>query len=228
MSGPDSTSRKCGHPKRDGSTCARPAGDRTDHHGWGRCWLHAGNSPNGIKFAARMMVDGIAAERRQQMTFYGVDLPELGFAATLAEEVHRSRAIVVWLQLLIEQWRTDEDQVVSGGDGDPEVLARAPGTGLPKLGTVVYFDKGGTVAPTEVAAWLSRYMEERQHLARVTKMALDAGVSERLVSAVEQSADAMVTAIRGFADEAGIELTPERLAILGRHLRAVDGEPEAV
>ena len=225
MSGPDSTSRKCGHPKRDGNTCKRAAGERTDHHGWGRCWLHAGNSPNGIKFAVKLM----AEDRRRQMTFYGVDLPELGFAETLAEEVHRSRAIVVWLQLLIQQWRTDdEDVVVHGGDGSPEVLAKAPGTGLPKLGTVVYFDKGGTVAPTEVAAWLARYMEERQHLARVTKMALDAGVSERLIAVVEQSADAMVTAIRGFADEAGIELTPERLAILGRHLRAVDGEPEAV
>ena len=35
----------CGAPKRQGGTCRQTAGNRTDHPGVGRCWLHGGRSP---------------------------------------------------------------------------------------------------------------------------------------------------------------------------------------
>src|SRR5678816_2191290 len=38
----------CGAAKTDGSgmTCRNPAGKRTDHPGWGRCWKHGGATPS--------------------------------------------------------------------------------------------------------------------------------------------------------------------------------------
>jgi hypothetical protein len=41
-----SEGRKCGAPTSDGSSCQHPAGARTDHPGWGHCWLHFGRTEN--------------------------------------------------------------------------------------------------------------------------------------------------------------------------------------
>jgi hypothetical protein len=38
--------RRCGSPRAtDGEPCLRPAGDRTNHLGYGPCYRHAGNTP---------------------------------------------------------------------------------------------------------------------------------------------------------------------------------------
>jgi hypothetical protein len=42
----------CGAKTRSGGECRQPRGNRTDHPGFGRCWLHGGASPNGRKTAA--------------------------------------------------------------------------------------------------------------------------------------------------------------------------------
>jgi hypothetical protein len=43
---------KCGAQKRQGpGSCAKPAGWGTNHPGWGRCKLHGGSSPTGIRAA---------------------------------------------------------------------------------------------------------------------------------------------------------------------------------
>ena len=43
----------CGAAKRQGAgTCTRPAGWGTDHPGFGRCKLHGGSTPSGVKAAS--------------------------------------------------------------------------------------------------------------------------------------------------------------------------------
>lgn len=84
------TQAKCGANKTDGSgTCRREAGWGTDHLGWGQCRIHGGNTPAGIKFAARMAAETKAVQ-------YGgprkVDPHEV-----LLEEVYRSAGHVEWL-----------------------------------------------------------------------------------------------------------------------------------
>lgn len=171
------------------------------------------------------------------MSFYHVDdVPDVPPEQVLLEEVRRSRTIVLWLQMMVESWRMapedpDEEwqrlQAESEGSGEEsaplEAMAKSRSTGLPPLGTVVRFEKGGTVAPTEYAAWLDRYERERIHAARVAKMAIDAGVAERLVQLEEQKVDTLLEAIRAYHREAGIEMTPERARILGRQLRGIGG-----
>lgn len=248
MSAPDSISPrprpgigKCGHP-RQGSPCKRPAGDRTDHHGFGHCWIHGGNSPTGRQWAARLKAESLIEERRQAYMFYRIEMPPISPEEVLLEEVHRSSAIVRWLEEMIDQWRIEPEDVdaewariqanqaaLRDGDDPPdpdaalELVAKSNQTGLPKLGTVVYFDKGGTVAPTEVAAWLRVYGEERDRAMKAAKIAIDAGIAERLVKLAEREVDTIVAVIRASLQEMGLDLTPERVAIVGRQLRAIGG-----
>jgi hypothetical protein len=68
------------HPCRNGK------GQRTDHRGFGQCWLHGGRAPNNRKYAAheQAVAEALAA-------FAGVPLKKLGEA--LAREA-AARAIV--------------------------------------------------------------------------------------------------------------------------------------
>jgi hypothetical protein len=49
------------------------------------------------------------------------------------------------------------------------------------------------------------FTEQRMHLARVSKMALDAGVAERLVSLAEAQADLFNTAITNIVTDLGMD-----------------------
>ena len=171
------------------------------------------------------------------MTFYQVqDLPQVGPEQVLLEEVRRAYTIVKWLELMISAWQTSPEdpdaewqrlQVESedGGAEDAPLTAMAvsKSTGLPMLGTIVRWDKGGTVAPTEYAAWLDRYERERLLAIRAAKMAIDAGVQERLVRLAEREVDTIVAVFRASFAEMNLELTPDRVAVIGRQLRAIGG-----
>ena len=170
------------------------------------------------------------------MTFYHLEgLPDVPAEQVLLEELRRSRGIVLWLQLAIEQWRTcpesadEEWQRLNdpGASSGLEPLGMSTSTGLPLQGAVVLFDKGGAVTQTEMAAWLDRYERERTWAAKVAKMVIDAGVAERVVRVLEQEIDLMVGALRASFTDMGLELTPERVEIVGRHLRAIGGQQQS-
>jgi hypothetical protein len=195
--------------------------------GWGHCWIHGGNSPNGIKFAARLKSTTLVDERRQALVFYRVEMPDVTPEEVLLEEVQRSAAIVRWLEEMIDQWRA-EPGTGRGNDGDRDGgaldgLTSSTRTGLPHLGTVVYFDKGGTVAPTEVAAWIKIYQDERMMAVKAAKTAIDAGIAERLVRIAEREVDVMVAVLRASLEELGLPVTPEVGVVVARQLRAIGG-----
>lgn len=245
MSLPDSTSplpeRRpgidfCGRGRRNGPPCKRPAGDRTDHHGWGYCWMHSGNSPSGKQWAARLKAEHLLEERRAAYMFYRVEMPEVTPEEVLLEEVQRSSAIVRWLEEMIDQWRMepidadeelrqliDEDGPAATGDRQLDAASTSRQTGLPRLGTVVYFDKGGTVAPTEVAAWIKIYQDERMMAVKAAKTAIDAGIAERIVRIAEREVDVMVAVLRASLEELGLPVTPEVGVVVARQLRAIGG-----
>jgi len=74
-----------------------------------------------------------------------------------------------------------------------------------------------------VQAWLRMYLDERQQAVRSAKAAIDAGVADRLVKLAEREVDVLVDVIRASLADMGLELTPERVAIVGRHMRAIGG-----
>jgi hypothetical protein len=47
---------QCGAKRRNGEICKQRAGARTDHPGYGHCWLHGGNNPSGRKHGAKLQV----------------------------------------------------------------------------------------------------------------------------------------------------------------------------
>jgi hypothetical protein len=52
---------RCGALTRADKACAQPRGHRTDHPGFGNCWLHGGRSPNGKKHAERQAAQAAVA-----------------------------------------------------------------------------------------------------------------------------------------------------------------------
>src|SRR5882757_1953725 len=244
MSLPDSTPLpeptpgldRCGHP-RQGQHCKRPPGDRTEHKGWGHCWIHGGNSPSGRKWAATLKAKHLVAERRRELMFYRIEMPDVTPEEVLLEEVQRSSAIVRWLEEMIDQWRVEpagvdaelreliEAQDPDAPDETPDLdgLTRSPRTGLPQLGTVVYFKNGGTVAPTEVAAWIKIYQDERMMAVKAAKTAIDAGIAERLVRIAEREVDVMVAVLRATLEELGVPVTPQVGVVVARQLRQLGG-----
>lgn len=77
-----------------------------------------------------------------------------------------------------------------------------------KVGVWKLEDGENIALPDELAGWLQAYREERKHLAKVAKAALDAGVAERAVRVAEQQGEALAGAIQSIL--AAIGLTPEQ------------------
>ena len=116
----------------------------------------------------------------------------------LLEEVQRSAAFVRFLEERIGMW--DIDGVASEEHALPGYHSRNPSTAMvsldpmqrplkkqqtdPHTGLPILVDETskGTPSATEVDAWLRLYREERQHLAKAAKMAIDAGIAERYVT----------------------------------------------
>jgi len=174
--------------------------------------------------------------------FYRIEMPDVTPEEVLLEEVQRSSAIVRWLEEMIDQWRMEPEDVnaewerlnagrdavrhdgpAAGTDEPLGFVAKSEQTGLPKLGTVVYFDKGGTVAPTEVAAWIKIYQDERMMAVKAAKTAIDAGIAERLVRIAEREVDVMVAVLRATLEELGVPVTPQVGVVVARQLRQIGG-----
>lgn len=173
------------HGKRLNSdkACHQAAGRGTDHLGIGRCMNHGGKTPTHRKAAQMEMA------RHAAVTF---GLPrEVDPAQALLEEVHRTAGHVEWLR-----------QVVAGLEQGELVWGLAEEIDRPAT------DSGGGGVETKhragINVWLQLYGQERDRLARVSKAAIDAGVSERIVSVFEQVGAAYVQVLEGVLDELGL------------------------
>lgn len=75
------------------------------------------------------------------------------------------------------------------------------------------------------SAWIDLYRKERDHLARVARDCLSAGVEERIVKIEEAKADLIAQAFRGFAVELGHDpADPAVRSAFRRHLALVRGD----
>lgn len=174
---------------------------------------HGGGAPQVRAAAAARLAE--AEARAAVATFGGPREVDPGTA--LLEEVHRTAGHVAWLASVVAElgkedvvWGVTEETdrpAVYSQDGDQvggglEVKRRA--------------------APN---AWVVLYQQERQHLARVAKAAIDAGVSERVVQVYEQIAASYVQVLERVLDE--LQLTAEQRArvpsVVQAQLRAIAG-----
>ena len=124
----------------------------------------------------------------------------------LLEEVHRTAGHVAWLGNIVSE--LDRGALVWGITEQVQKDATEfPGT-----------DVKAQAAPN---IWLELYHRERQHLVKVAKAAIDAGIDERRVRLAEEQGRVIVDVLKATLAELGVEVTPEVAAVAGRHLRAV-------
>lgn len=169
-------SQRCGATTRGGGACKKPAGWGTPYK-TGRCRLHGGGTPTHLA-AAR------AEQARRDVVTYGLPR-DIDPAAALLEEVHRTAGHVAWLAAKIRE--LSESELTWGITQETEKTATLiPGT--------------DTKTAARPNVWLDLYHRERAHLVKVSKAAIDAGVSERLVRLAEKQGMALAEIIRRSAD----------------------------
>jgi hypothetical protein len=213
--------RKCGSMNgakgRGGRPCGNPAGKKTDHLGFGQCWLHGGNTPNGKAAAERMRLEAEQAALEATARRYCVPV-DMDPRDGLLEEVARAAG---WLRY----W----DQRVN--DLEPEELA-----GVLKKGRQYGSNSQGHVNVTTWEAGnhvvVLTWERARRDFVKVCKDAAQAGVEERRVKLAEEQGALLAEVVRAVVDGLGRSLDePEVEQVVrgamsqamagGRHLRAV-------
>jgi hypothetical protein len=96
-------------------------------------------------------------------------------------------------------------------------------------------NSGSELVPTTVEEYdheqIHFLIKERdiavEYLARYSKMAIDAGIAERIVHMAEQLADLLAPFLEGIFDDEELALTAKQRkalpAVTGRHLKALEG-----
>ncbi|MEA2385546.1 MAG: hypothetical protein QOH72_5517 [Solirubrobacteraceae bacterium] len=170
----------CGaHSKSTGEPCRMAAGQRTDHAGTGRCWLHGGRTPDGRKFAQRQAAAAAASA-------FGLPI-ETSPDEALEQELRRCAGTVAYLADYLQ--RIAPAQRLSGPS----------------------------------AAYVELYERERDRLVRVAKAAIDAGIAERHVAAIERSAEVFAMVLRAVLRDLGVLDHPDAPAVVQRHLALLEG-----
>lgn len=164
--------------------------------GWGTD--HPGYGRCKWHFGSTRALKIAAAREEFRERFYG-DEVQIEPTEAILEEIRRSAGHVRWLHTMILKF----DQELEGADAG-KVLLQVGDNGFQK------------------AAWTKLYAEERAHLVKTAKLALDAGVAERQVKLAESHGELMAQVLRGVLND--LNLTAEQTAaapeIVTRHLRS--------
>jgi len=192
---------RCGAKARStGKPCTQPVPDGT------RCRFHGGAAPQ-VK---------AAAQRRKQLAAAQEAVSKLNLRrevdphVALLDEVYRAAGVVAWLDDKVRA--LDEGDMVWGVTEEVEKTAgEFPGT--------------DTTRAAELNIWVKWWQTERTNLAKVAKMALDAGVEERRVRLAESQGALLADVIRRVLGDPELGLSPQQQAqaapVVARHLRAV-------
>jgi hypothetical protein len=132
----------------------------------------------------------------------------------LIEEVRRTAGHVAWLNEVVSDLLHEGDGYSESIDDDGKRTLR-PNSGLKQM------DMGGKFEKPSV--WVEMYQEERRMLARVCKMALDAGVAERQVQLAEKQGEMVAGAIKAILEGLGLSKEQQTLApaLVRKHLTAL-------
>lgn len=210
----------CGARRASGGLCQRKPGSGTDHPGVGRCAIHGGLAPTGKKAAGVIIGQGMILDGKKIM---GVPI-EISPAEALAQCVYIAAGEVAYCTMRIEQLHEEEvvqressitaTYVIEGyEDMTPQqrkqARAKARRHGGRSVGRVL-----DEVKITRGQPLLHLWIRERQRcvdrLARLSKMALDAGVAEREVALQERMAGILVQFAQGLME--GLGLTAKQRA----------------
>lgn len=191
----------CGANRKGGrGTCTQLAGMRTDHNGYGRCWLHGGAHKNGRKQAARLKEEHDMAELAVTLVKMGLTI-EVDPPTALLEAVWEAAGNVRFLR------------------------ERCAELGVDVVGPVMALSREGIAVPIaeDARAVVKLYGEWNDRLVKYSKVAIDAGIAERQVRLAEAQGYAIRDLIEAVLDglqlddaqrRTGREIAARRLTLL--------------
>lgn len=181
---------------RRGEPCDRYAGTNTEHPGVGRCRQHGGNSPNGLREGAWAMAHAFA--RQLDVTPWEGLLTAVKIAAGRVAFIEHKLA-----------GATEDRQLEPP---DPKGISE-PSRHPDLQGTNMFY-------------WVKQAELWHDKLAKVSKLAIDAGVAERLVRQLELEAHLMLRATHRTLDELGFsdDEKSRAVAIMSRTLLELEAE----
>lgn len=209
----------CGASTKAGSPCRKPAGSGTDHVGYGQCKLHLGSTQRGVIHAAKLEAAALGLEH--QIEPHVAILRALGQAAKwelicrlrvadLRDDeyvvLHEKRKVELAPRIVND---SDVDAFVGGvADEDRSWVAER---------TI----EVSTVA--ELNIWIREHQKAIAELARVGKVAVDAGVQERQIRMAEQLVGDLSAAIAGILKELGVHDDKRAPSVVRKHLALLEG-----
>lgn len=145
-----------------------------------RCGRHGGNSPK-AKTAAEARI--AEQELNHAIGTLGIidKYPDIDPAQALLQEIRISHAHVQWLRERVAEvepnelvWGITKTEVGIGAQGPVDM----------------------TVQEAGFSTWYRIYLTEREHFAKLTTMALKAGIEQRRIELEEQKAELVVVALK--------------------------------
>lgn len=182
-------------PVAGSPVCLNRAGSGTTHLGFGKCQLHGGRGVAQASQGVRLMRD---MQARQAVTSLAepIDIDPID---ALLHLVHEAAGNVAFLG------------------------ARVADLGYSLVGDVYSVARDGSAVPVseDARGIVKLYNEERDRLAKVSKIAIEAGVEKKQVELLEQQADLLVTVLRAVVQQLGLNEAKrnEALALMAAELR---------
>jgi hypothetical protein len=171
-------------PGRRGDPCQQRKGAGTDHVGIGPCKWHTGNSPNARRHAERVRAE-------QALASLGVPI-QTDPQQALLEQVWEAYGNVAFLREAVRQLQLPGAIAQAAADaaasGEPATTAPGDAEAVRVYGP----DHLGDARPHVL---VEMYGEERDRLAKVCKLAIDAGIAQRHLDLVERMADPIVAVV---------------------------------
>lgn len=189
----------------EGNTCRRPAGWGTPHPGWGRCKLHGGSTPTGVRAVAIEQARQVAQLYSAPRTVHPLD--------GLLEEYYRTAGLVDSYEAMCAGltprevvWGTQsvEDNGSAEGEGD--------GGGEESL-TPPKVKRGASIN-----LWVKLYNDERDRFASLGERIIKLDLESRKVEYTQNQVAALVAVLLS----ADLALSSDQRRVAARLLREMD------
>jgi len=187
-----------------GTLCSLRAGHGTDHVGTGPCKRHGGSTRNHVKAAQRALAVKACAT-------LGVPI-QTGPGEALLQELCETVGNVAFYRALVQQLDAHPAPDERIGEGEDAYYAR----GEPGVYGRTYHVSGIATGEAKPHVLVQLYNAERKHLKEVSAAALSAGVQDRWVSALENTATTVVQVLTDFATRMGLDPGAEDVREAGR------------
>jgi hypothetical protein len=176
---------KCTKHRTDGSPCRA-----NEVPGTGMCRWHGGSTP---EVARKGLQNKALREYAEFTNTLGAPI-EVGPEEALLQEIARTNGHILWLQ----------EQILTS---DVKEFAASAWLYRRSVDSTIRWDAETERAATQAysGVWLDLYQKERQHLARICQIAINAGIESRKVRLAERQAEQIGTAIMLLIRELGLD-----------------------